>query len=127
MMRDRREYKCEYNKQWYQDNRESELEKSRKWHRENREASNVSNRKYKQSLRDLINERKKMGACIRCGIADYRVLDFHHIDPTQKKFEVNTAFKKNIGKKVILEEIAKCELVCSNCHRILHWEESNGE
>lgn len=61
----------EYNKQWHLANRESELEKSKKWHRENREASNAHTNKYISDLRALINDHKKAGACIRCGIADY--------------------------------------------------------
>jgi hypothetical protein len=115
------------NQRWYKANRERELEKSRQWHRENRDASNASNRKYKQSLRDLINEYKKAGVCVRCGVGDYRILDFHHIDPAQKKFELNTGLKKSMGARALLDEIAKCELVCANCHRLLHWEEENTE
>lgn len=78
-------------------NRESELEKSKKLHQENREASNAYTNKYINNLRNLINDYKKAGACIRCGAADYRVLDFHHIDPSQKKFHLNTAWKTHLG------------------------------
>jgi hypothetical protein len=120
------EARREYNRQWHQAHKESEYEKSKKWHQENREASNASKSKYVASLRDLINERKKAGACTRCGIADWRVLEWHHVDPSQKRFNLNMAWKKHVGKEAIFEEMAKCELICANCHRILHWEEHNG-
>jgi len=124
--RDRSEYKREYNKRWYQANKEHVRERSKKWHQDNREASNASKKKYIASLRDLVNDHKKAGACIRCGIADYRVLDFHHCDPSQKKINLNLAWKQHQARQVILDEIAKCDLICSNCHRVLHWEERNG-
>lgn len=31
---------------------------------------------------------------------------------------------KNYGKKAVIAEIAKYDLLCSNCHLILHYEES---
>jgi hypothetical protein len=120
--RDRREY----HQRWYQEHKEAEKARSRARYRQNPKDRLVSNERYKKYLRDLINEHKKAGACIRCGIADYRVLDFHHRDPSQKKIGLNLAWKQHVGKQVILDEIAKCDLICANCHRILHWEERNG-
>lgn len=60
--------------------------------------------------------------CIRCGFSHPAALDFHHLDPKEKKFNVNlgkaTGSKEN--KTKILEEIEKCIVLCSNCHRIEH-------
>ena len=135
--RDRSEYNAQWhqaNKErvtlrhqtWYQANKERIAPIHATWHQENREASNASKRKYKQFLRDLINNQKKNGACVRCGLTDYRVLDFHHRDPSQKVISLSVALHKNVGEKAILDEIAKCDLLCANCHRILHWEERDG-
>jgi hypothetical protein len=119
----------QYHRQWYLAHRDSELEKSKQreqWTKSHKEVHRASQTKYKHAQRDLINDLKKTGTCIYCGVADWRVLDFHHIDPSQKKINLNMAWKQNIGRQAILDEIAKCELVCANCHRILHWEERNG-
>ncbi len=59
--------------------------------------------------------------CRRCGNADRRVLDFHHLRDKVK--EVSVLAHTGCSKKRLLEEIEKCEVLCANCHRILHWEE----
>lgn len=69
----------------------------------------------------------KGGRCEDCGLrledSHYCVFDFHHINPNDK----NPKFKRIKYQKweVIKMEIDKCELLCSNCHRIKHI--TNGE
>ena len=117
------EARRQYNQQWYQANKPRVSKEQARYYQENRAAHNARTNKRRNSLHDFIDDQKKGKACVRCGIADYRVLDFHHIDPSQKKINLNMAWKQNVGKQAILAEIAKCELICANCHRILHWEE----
>lgn len=59
--------------------------------------------------------------CERCGFDHPATLDFHHKDPKTKEFGISTA-KTSGGRSrdEILEEIKKCEVLCSNCHRIEH-------
>ena len=53
-----------------------------------------------------------------CGITyPYFVMDFDHVEG-EKKFNISIAANKLRSMKLILEELSKCELVCSNCHRI---------
>ena len=47
--------------------------------------------------------------------------DFHHINPEEKKFEIAPRLDGNF--QTILEEAAKCVMICSNCHRIRHYKE----
>lgn len=87
----------------------------------------------KRTCRDCVQRRGRIaikeilvesagGKCIYCGYAKcIAAMDFHHRDPTQK--ELNLAMSdscKNIQKK--LDEIKKCDLICSNCHREEHWK-----
>lgn len=59
--------------------------------------------------------------CIECGETHRGVLDFHHIDPETKEYNIS----KKIGRitlKTLLNEINKCIILCANCHRKLHWD-----
>ena len=47
--------------------------------------------------------------------------DFHHLDPSTKKCEVKSIICSSWDK--VLEEAAKCVMLCPNCHRIRHLEE----
>ena len=65
----------------------------------------------------------KGGRCVVCGYEKYLgSLDFHHIDPSQKDFNLSnmrqTSFIKN--QYAIQKELDKCILVCKNCHCEIH-------
>lgn len=57
--------------------------------------------------------------CYMCSETDPRALDFHHKNPQDKKGQILILWH-NLGKQVAMEEIAKCELLCANCHRKCH-------
>lgn len=61
--------------------------------------------------------------CSDCGNTDYRVLDFDHLK--DKEFNISDGIKWGYSLERIKAEIAKCEVVCSNCHRIRTWERLN--
>ena len=48
------------------------------------------------------------------GAYDAELLDFHHLDQNTKTSSVSKI--RHYGKK-FKEEIAKCTLLCANCHR----------
>jgi hypothetical protein len=62
-------------------------------------------------------------ACTNCGENHPATLDFHHVErhPTNKK--VHKLVQDGHWWKRIMEEIAKCVVLCSNCHRIHHHDE----
>ncbi len=49
------------------------------------------------------------------------IFDFHHLNPDNKEFSWNKLRLRSWDK--IIRELAKCILLCSNCHRIRHHEE----
>lgn len=60
------------------------------------------------------------GKCNRCAFDSHpSALEFHHKDG-DKEFAIGMAANKSWGS--IVDEIRKCELLCSNCHRIEHSE-----
>jgi predicted HNH restriction endonuclease len=75
--------------------------------------------KRRKKLKSLAVELKG-GKCQICGYSKYvGALDFHHIDENTKGFDLSTRGLTRSWEK-IKNEIQKCLLVCSNCHREIH-------
>ena len=69
-------------------------------------------------FREFIQKAKTDKGCIDCGYnAHPAALDFDHLPGTEKRFTIG-AFGSNYSRAALLEEMAKCEIVCANCHRI---------
>lgn len=58
-----------------------------------------------------------------CGESHPGCLDFHHLDPTAKDISVSHVARRGWSRERILKELEKCQILCSNCHRKLHWEQ----
>lgn len=67
---------------------------------------------------DYIRAYKEYHQCSKCGEGRAVCLDLHHIDPITKKFTLSDAYARSI--KSIDAEMAKCIVVCANCHRLIH-------
>jgi hypothetical protein len=53
--------------------------------------------------------------CVDCGEDDSRVLQFDHVRGVKHR-DVSQMVTLGYGWSTILAEIAKCEIVCANCH-----------
>ena len=61
------------------------------------------------------------GECERCGYGkNYAALEFHHVEPNKKEFQLDLRCLSNRKWEVILLEADKCRLLCSNCHAEEH-------
>lgn len=59
------------------------------------------------------------GKCQNCGLSVHPALfDFDHRDPTTKEYSWNEL--RSMAWSKILEELAKCDLLCCSCHRLRH-------
>lgn len=66
-------------------------------------------------------EYKETLECIACGYDKHQaVLDFHHLDPTQKEFNLSKIKGNSELSLEIKQELDKCIVLCSNCHREIH-------
>ena len=66
-------------------------------------------------------EIKVKSKCVDCGISNPIVLDFDHTNGDKdKSVAYATWFGWSLEK--IDKEISKCQVRCSNCHRIRHWK-----
>ena len=60
--------------------------------------------------------------CMDCGISyPPYVMDFDHRDPTVKSFGLGPSPLSKTLEEIKLE-VAKCDVVCANCHRIRSYE-----
>jgi len=66
--------------------------------------------------RQLIVDYLKEHPCVDCGEADIIVLDFDHVIG-DKKDDISNMLPKSYSMKSLTDEIAKCVVRCSNCHR----------
>lgn len=63
----------------------------------------------------------KGGKCECCGYdKNIAALQFHHLDPTTKKFTLDSRTIERKSDEEILQELSKCKLLCANCHAELH-------
>jgi len=102
-------------------------EKQAEWRREyqrKRWAEGTSSQfRKRQELTEFINELKNV-PCADCGHSyPPYVMDFDHVRG-EKKYNVTSMKGRSASKRAILEEVAKCEVVCANCHRIRTWNKS---
>ena len=111
----KRQYMCkkcksEYNREHYINNYDMYLEKA---HRNN---IAFSRRNKKKFYLWLIEQE-----CVICGEGDPVVLDMHHRDPSDKEIPFNKMLQ-NSSIKRIFSELEKCDVLCANCHRRVHYE-----
>ena len=80
--------------------------------------------KRRKDVIKFLREYKSDKSCKICGWNQHtQILNFHHRDPSQKKFRMTEGHIGNYSRKVVLEEMAKCDLLCPNCHVWLHFQE----
>lgn len=71
-----------------------------------------------QRKAERCHEIKEENPCVDCGKEyPYYVMDFDHVRG-EKVASVSALLSNGFSWKVIEEEIAKCDIVCANCHRI---------
>jgi hypothetical protein len=77
-------------------------------------AVEVTDRARKKRKRTLVEEAG--GKCEICGYSrSHRALSFHHIDPKEKAFTISNKGRTYSWDR-LRAEVAKCILLCANCH-----------
>ena len=91
---------------------------SRKHYLANKEKVKARTIARKQEIRAYVDKLKSETPCTDCGnkYPPY-VMDFDHLPQFDKVDHIAVLANGGSWKK-LLDEIKKCELVCSNCHRI---------
>jgi hypothetical protein len=66
--------------------------------------------------KEYVLKHLKSNPCVDCGEKDPLVLDFDHVRGT-KKMNVAAMIQRGNSVQAIEDEIKKCDVRCSNCHR----------
>lgn len=81
----------------------------------------ISKNKYRKNKTEEFNKKKESLGCAICGYNRCGAsLEFHHVDPSTKIATIAWMLGKNKNKKDLNLELAKCCLLCSNCHGEFH-------
>ena len=126
------------NKEWRANNYEKAKAIGRNSHHKNKHKYTEIIKSYKARNRDKINEYRRMfkqknkeewlailgdlgmDSCSACGYSKcFAALDFHHRLPSEKTELITRILYEKVTDKR-LEEIKKCVVLCSNCHREAH-------
>ena len=97
------------------------------WYLRNKALQIQRNKERKLKMQQRFRDFKATLHCKKCGENHPACLSFHHRDPKQKKGRMmHLISNAGWGWEKLLTEIAKCDILCENCHRKLHWDELSG-
>lgn len=82
-------------------------------------------KKYKEVLFDNLWDLFCKSGCAKCGIKNPVVLEFDHIERASKKENISKMLQKVNTWEGIKKELDKCQILCSNCHKMKTHEEDN--
>lgn len=100
-------YQSRYIKKHYQENKEYYKDKAR-----------LRKEELLPKRKAIISRYKTMKGCIDCGYNQHpEALDFDHL--RDKKFNISQAVNAMTSWPRIKAEVAKCEVRCANCHRVI--------
>lgn len=106
---------------------ESKAAAQKRWYEKNkaRHIANVTARRRAvvAEVRAWVRELKSTTPCTDCEKTyPYYVMDFDHLG--DKEYELSAMVTHGHALEKVKAEIAKCEIVCSNCHRQRTFERS---
>lgn len=78
----------------------------------------------RSTLKEWFKDYKSKLSCEICGENRTPCLDFHHTDSSTKEKAIAEAVHNNWSLDKLKEEIDKCQVVCRNCHAMIHHAET---
>lgn len=104
--------------------KKTDFQAYREANREHYRRKNVEICRRRKAERHIEVDRLKSVPCKDCGLSyPPYVMDFDHREPLRKESEVSYLLNKTTAPwSRILNEIAKCDVVCVCCHRMRTWK-----
>ena len=95
----------------------------KEWFQKNKQRMADKQRQQRWEIRRWLREEILPTVSCKCGESHPSCLDFHHRNPDEKEIAIGDVDNRKWSKEKILKEIAKCDVLCANCHRKHHFEE----
>lgn len=104
---------------WHEVNADKKNEYSRRWYKNNKPTALARNANCRRAKIARMVERFKSAPCMDCR-QSYPpcVMDFDHRPEERKLFGLGGTAIAAYALERVMAEIAKCDLVCANCHRL---------
>ena len=93
------------------------------WYQKNKEKVYTAKQERRNAVREWFNGLKGSLKCSKCPEDHPGCLDFHHVDGSTKEYGVFSMVNRGCSIQTIEKELAKCVVLCSNCHRKHHYDE----
>lgn len=81
------------------------------------------NKRNKNKIKEWYQNYKSTLKCSKCDENHPACLEFHHRDSADKDSEVSLMVRSTISVEKLMDEINKCDVLCSNCHKKHHYKE----
>ena len=94
---------------------------SKRHYEKNKEKRLADNRERRAVNTEWFKEYKRSKSCIYCGESHPACIDFHHREPAEKEITPSHMIQQGWSIPRMMKELMKCDPVCANCHRKLHW------
>lgn len=105
----------------YKDPEKRRASNRRSYAKNSEKVKKKTSEKRKQYKRQWAEFKSRL-SCICCGESHPATLDFHHVVPHKDNRKVHKLVADGAFAAAI-EELKKCVVFCSNCHRIYHYDE----
>lgn len=120
--------RAESNERWKAENREKHLAARKRRYQARKtdpekDSANLTDARARALSRraryKAVAEKAKTAGCA-CGEMEPLCLDFHHRDPAQKVMSIGRHLTHFASINELKAEIAKCDIICGNCHKKHH-------
>ena len=109
--------------EWKNKNIDKIRESRRNWYRRNAEHAIAKTTERRRQLAKWFQEYKSSLSC-SCGENHPSCISFHHEDVEKKEMELADMVHAGFSREKIMAEVAKCKVMCHNCHAKLHCEQN---
>jgi len=108
-------------KKWLEENDDKVRTYRRLWYKNNKEKQLLRQKVRRQKIKKWFHEYKNSLKCSKCDEDHWSCIEFHHRNPSEKEHCIG----QMIGSwsiERIQSEIEKCDIICANCHRKIHFK-----